>query len=190
MIPLIQITADEVNHIIYSYLLDSGKQPFASRPSGYAVVLTGCLRPGFLHTAFALRAEGRLEQSNHFNDHIPRGELVELLTKALLYTEVETHCKGDGLITDCTTPFSLLKRHECSVELPDDSITLSAKKLAPPSSHSLPTTMANGDIETPNKRKADFQADGDAREKRSRRSEDTEEHKARGANRTFTLRTL
>jgi hypothetical protein len=143
--------------------------------------------PGFLHTAFALKAEGRLEQSDHFNDHIPRGELVELLTKALLYTEVETHCKGDGLITDCTTPFSLLKRHECSVEPLDDSISLAGKKLAPPSSQSLPIATVNGIAETPNKRKADAAADGDIREKRSRRSEDTEELKARSADRMLSL---
>ena len=127
---------------------------------------------GFLHTAYLLKAEGRLEQSSHFNDHIPRGELVELLTKALLYTEVETHCKGDGLITDCQTPFSLLKRHECTIDPLDNGVSVSGKKnTAFPS----PSPAVPNGIETPQKRKADAPADGDLREKRSRRSEETED---------------
>ncbi|KAI5122354.1 hypothetical protein M0805_004112 [Coniferiporia weirii] len=138
MVPLIQITADEVNHIVYSYLQDSG----------------------FLHTAFTLRTEGRLEQSTHFNDYIPRGELVELLTKALLYTEVETHCKGDGLIMDCKTPFSLLKRHVCTVDELDDMVTGAVDKAG----------KSNGVVETPLKRKADMPAEGDVQDRRVKRS--------------------
>ncbi|EJC98713.1 WD40 repeat-like protein [Fomitiporia mediterranea MF3/22] len=141
MVPLIQITADEVNHIVYSYLQDSG----------------------FLHTAFALRVEGRLEQSKHFNDYVPRGELVELLTKALLYTEVETHCKGDGLITDCKAPFSLLKPHECAVDLMDDGVSGTADKVGK-------LTVSNGVLEAPLKRKASIPAEGDAQNRRIKRS--------------------
>lgn len=114
---------------------------------------------GFFHTAFALRAEGRLDQSSHFNDHIPRGELVELLTKALLYTEVETHCKGDGLITDCKTSFSLLKRHVCTVEMDEDTGSLPKQ-----------AGQTNGVAETPLKRKANVSADGDMDQRRVKRS--------------------
>ncbi|KAL5536012.1 hypothetical protein ACEPAF_4106 [Sanghuangporus sanghuang] len=141
MAPLIQITADEVNQIIYAYLQDSG----------------------FLHTAFALRVEGRLEQSKHFNEYIPRGELVELLTKALLYTEVETHCKGDGLITDCKAPFSLLKRHECAVDLMDDAVSGAADKVGK-------LSVSNGVVEPPLKRKASIPAEGDIQSRRVKRS--------------------
>ena len=152
-------------------------------------VLTHIHHAGFLHTAYALKAEGRLEQSNHFNDHIPRGELVELLTKALLYTEVETHCKGDGLITDCQTPFSLLKRHECSIELLEDNISIPGKKSVPlpPPSQPVSVVVTNGIAETPQKRKADAPADGGARGKRSRRSEDTDEFPTRSADRMCLL---
>ncbi|TDL28350.1 WD40 repeat-like protein [Rickenella mellea] len=94
MNPLIQMTADEVNHLIYAYLRDSG----------------------FEHTAFTLRTEGQLDRSHLFNRHIPRGELVELLSKSLLYVEVETHWRGDTMVTECKAPFSLLRRHECSSE--------------------------------------------------------------------------
>jgi transducin (beta)-like 1 len=48
--------------------------------------------------------------------HIPRGELIELLIKALLYTEVEAHWRGNNDMTgNCTTGFSLLETHVCSL---------------------------------------------------------------------------
>ena len=71
---------------------------------------------GFNHSAFALRNEGRLQNSAFFQKHIPRGELVDLLSKALLYLEVESHWRNDGLTTNCKNGFSLLEPHVCSVE--------------------------------------------------------------------------
>lgn len=134
------------------------------------VFLIGNYIPGFFHTAFSLRAEGRLEQSEHFNEYIPRGELVELLTKALLYIEVETHCKGDGLVTDCQTPFSLLKRHECTAAevMEDVVVNGTAEKTTGKESAS------NGIVEVPLKRKADVPAEGDAQERRVKRVVDME----------------
>jgi transducin (beta)-like 1 len=72
--------------------------------------------------------EGRLESTPHFAKHIPRGELVELLTKALLYVEVESHWKGDKLDSNCKTTFSLLEPHICS----RDTNTSSKPKPPPP----------------------------------------------------------
>ncbi|KAF8910030.1 WD40 repeat-like protein [Gymnopilus junonius] len=95
------ITADEINCLIYSYFQDSG----------------------FNHSAFALRNEGRLQNSPFFSKHIPRGELVDLLSKALLYLEVESHWRADGLTTNCKSGFSLLEPHVCSLESPQDAIT-------------------------------------------------------------------
>ncbi|KAF8756266.1 WD40 repeat-like protein [Rhizoctonia solani] len=43
------------------------------------------------HTAFCLRQEARLDISPNAKVHIPRGGLITLLQKALLYIEVETH---------------------------------------------------------------------------------------------------
>ncbi|KDR85615.1 hypothetical protein GALMADRAFT_234582 [Galerina marginata CBS 339.88] len=94
------ITADEINCLIYSYFQDSG----------------------FNHSAFALRNEGRLQNSPFFTKHIPRGELVDLLSKALLYLEVESHWRADGLTTNCKSGFSLLEHHVCSLETPQDKI--------------------------------------------------------------------
>ncbi|KIJ65057.1 hypothetical protein HYDPIDRAFT_39702 [Hydnomerulius pinastri MD-312] len=90
----ITITADEVNCLIHAYFQDSG----------------------FQHSAFSLRMEGRLDHSHHVNKHIPRGELVELLSKALLYSEVEAHWKGDSLARNCKSGFSLLGRHVCAID--------------------------------------------------------------------------
>ncbi|KAI0275308.1 WD40-repeat-containing domain protein [Gloeopeniophorella convolvens] len=113
----ITIDADEVNCLVYSYLKDSG----------------------FKHTAFNLLNEGGLQHSAHFEKHIPRGELIELLIKALLYTEVEAHWRGNNdMIGNCTTGFSLLETHVCSmnpnvkpnVKLSNNAAPLSASVVA------------------------------------------------------------
>ncbi|GLB35783.1 putative WD40 repeat-like protein [Lyophyllum shimeji] len=90
----LRISADEVNCLIYAYLLDSG----------------------FTHSAFAVKMEGQLDRSPHASKHIPRGELIELLAKSLLYLEVESHWKGDAFTTHCKAGFSLLEPHVCSPE--------------------------------------------------------------------------
>ncbi|KAI0778305.1 WD40 repeat-like protein [Trametes elegans] len=92
MVDPLQITADEVNCLIYSYFKDSG----------------------FQHSAFVLRAESRLEHSPHFRKHVARGQLVELLSKALLFSEVEAHWKSNSMDLACRNPFSILERHVCS----------------------------------------------------------------------------
>lgn len=131
------------------------------------VLTNGLHLLGFEHTAFVLRTEGRLERSSHFNDHVPRGELVELLTKALLYLEVETHWRGDTMLTECKTPFSLLRRHECTSEAVPNDVNGSRGE----SNH----VKSNGVTESVQKRKADTFAPGDTRfEKRAKRSAEPE----------------
>ncbi|KAI0347683.1 WD40 repeat-like protein [Trametopsis cervina] len=93
-IPRMELSADEVNCLIHAYFQDSG----------------------FVHSAFVLRAEGHLDQSPSFGKHVPRGELVELLSKALLYTEVEAHWQGNVMTKNCKAPFTLLERHVCSLD--------------------------------------------------------------------------
>ncbi|KIY50650.1 WD40 repeat-like protein [Fistulina hepatica ATCC 64428] len=87
-----KITSDEVNCLIHSYLQDSG----------------------FQHSSFSLYNEARLKESPNVHKHIRRGELVELLSKALTYTEVEHHWKDGQLEQNCKAPFSLLEPHTCS----------------------------------------------------------------------------
>ncbi|KAH0838128.1 WD40 repeat-like protein [Lanmaoa asiatica] len=136
----ITITADEVNCLIHAYFQDSG----------------------FQHSAFSLRMEGRLDHSHHIKKHIPRGELVERLSKALLYAEVEAHWKGDSFAKNCKSSFSLLERHVCSID--PNATTL----LAPQQPGESSSAMLAG--ETGIKRKSITPSTEDGRaEKRARR---------------------
>lgn len=69
-----RITADEINCLIYAYLVDSG----------------------FEHSAWALRGEAHLDNSPNAHVPIPRGEIVMLFRKALLYMEAERAFKDKG----------------------------------------------------------------------------------------------
>jgi hypothetical protein len=53
---------------------------------------------GFIHSAFTLKAEARLDSTRFREMIIRRGELVDLLAKALLYTQVEAHYKQVGIL--------------------------------------------------------------------------------------------
>lgn len=112
------ITADEINCLIYSYFQDSGMYLIPSFLEQYPHT-----HSGFNHSAFALRNEGRLQNSPYFTKHIPRGELIDLLSKALLYLEVESHWRADGLTNNCKTGFSLLEPHVCSLTEPSEKTT-------------------------------------------------------------------
>ncbi|KAJ3721853.1 WD40 repeat-like protein [Lentinula raphanica] len=92
----ISITSDEINRLIYAYLRDSG----------------------FEHSAYTLVKESQLERSPVFRKHVPRGELVELLSKSLLYNEVECHFQGGESAIKCKAVFSLLEPHTCSPNAP------------------------------------------------------------------------
>ena len=114
------ITADEINCLIYSYFQDSGVYRILSF---FRTICSWLAHPGFNHSAFALRNEGRLQNSPYFTKHIPRGELIDLLSKALLYLEVESHWRADGLTNNCKTGFSLLEPHVCSLAEPSEKTT-------------------------------------------------------------------
>ncbi|KAJ7361138.1 WD40 repeat-like protein [Mycena albidolilacea] len=145
--PVIRMTADEINCLVYAFLVDSG----------------------FKHSAFSLCMESRLENSPNFSKHIPRGELIDLLSKSLLYREVESHWKADHLALNCKAGFSLLEAHVCSLDPPKPkSVPLSLTYTQWPLGHS----NRNG-VTTDGKRKASptFGVDGPA-EKRARRDAD------------------
>ncbi|KAG8219619.1 WD40-repeat-containing domain protein [Butyriboletus roseoflavus] len=106
--------------------------------------------------------EGRLDQSHHIKKHIPRGELVERLSKALLYAEVEAHWKGDSLAKNCKSSFSLLEHHVCSFDP-------NATALLPPQQHGESNITALA-AETGIKRKSISPSTEDGRaEKRARK---------------------
>ncbi|KAF9513445.1 hypothetical protein BS47DRAFT_1393302 [Hydnum rufescens UP504] len=89
-----RITADEVNCLVYAYLQDSG----------------------FTHSAWALKGEAHLDNSPNAQIPIPRGEIITLFRKALLYMEAEETwaMKEKGLEPNGTqkdTLVTLLGRH-------------------------------------------------------------------------------
>lgn len=87
------ITSDEVNYLVYRYLLESG----------------------FTHSSFSFQHESQLSRrSEEFKAlNVRSGALINLLQKGLQYIEVETHVDQDGTEKDCVAPFFLLKPHQC-----------------------------------------------------------------------------
>ena len=123
-----------------------------------------------MHSAFVLHAEGQLNKSAHFGKHVPRGELVELLSKALLYSEVEAHWRGNAMTTNCKTPFSILEPHVCSL---DPALPASVQFNPPPPSE-MPVLYTNGANGTAEKRKASTPASEEAPKEKRARTEDME----------------
>lgn len=165
----ILMTADEINCLIHQYFLDSGGLPTALSFCA-AAHFTHLFYSGFYHSAFSLRGEGRLEQSPNFQKIIPRGELVELLSKAQLYREVEAHWTGDSLITNCKTRFSLLETHVCS----HDGKPTTSNTVPPPliekDLRTIPMHM--GLLDPSVKRKAGTPVDDTRSEKKARKDDD------------------
>jgi transducin (beta)-like 1 len=68
------ITSDEVNYLVYRYLVESG----------------------FTHTSFAFQYETCIHLQGKGNSkftkvNVVNGQLIQLLQKGLLFTQVETH---------------------------------------------------------------------------------------------------
>jgi transducin (beta)-like 1 len=121
---------------------------------------------GFTHSAFAVKSEARLDRSTHFRKHIPRGELVELLSKALLYIEVESHWNGSSLALNCKSPFTLLDPHICSL---DPNVKAPVLKIPPEQPNETQTPRLNGVPAASPKRRASSQPEEIAlKEKRLR----------------------
>jgi transducin (beta)-like 1 len=63
------LTSDDVNTLVYRYLLESG----------------------FTHTAFAFNHEAHLAKAPISMEHIPPGSLVTYIQKGLQFDEIEAH---------------------------------------------------------------------------------------------------
>jgi len=93
------ITSDEINYLIYRYLIESG----------------------FAHTSYMFQHETHiLQNSNIKTENVKPGALIHYLQKGLLYTEVEYHANEDGTEKHCIAPFSLLTTHHCKTEEDED----------------------------------------------------------------------
>ncbi|KAH8740773.1 hypothetical protein FG386_002735 [Cryptosporidium ryanae] len=91
----IHLTSDEINLLVYRYLMENG----------------------FSHTAFSFNSEANIPKNPFFTtqmDKVPPNALVGFLQKALLYIYLEYHtCDDTGEEIRCEEPFSIFKRHEC-----------------------------------------------------------------------------
>lgn len=88
------LTSDEVNFLIYRYLLESG----------------------FVHSAFCFGNESHIAKSKIVGGDVPPGSLISFLQKGLQHTEIECHVNDDGTETLCDAPFSLVTKHECNIK--------------------------------------------------------------------------
>ena len=86
----ISLSSEEVNVLVYRYLLESGME----------------------HTAFTFHSEASMGRSAYTNAEMAPGALVTYLQKGLLYLFIETHVGPEGLHVNCEEPFSLLRPHD------------------------------------------------------------------------------
>ncbi|KAF7455732.1 putative LisH domain-containing protein [Cryptosporidium felis] len=91
----INLTSDEINLLVYRYLIENG----------------------FVHTAFSFNSEANVPKNPFFAtqmEKVPPNALVGFLQKALLYIYLEYHTSDEtGEEIRCEEPFSIFKRHEC-----------------------------------------------------------------------------
>lgn len=170
-----RISADEINCLIHAYLQDSGKSVL---PTAFHISFNDLLNSGFEHSSYALRNEARLDYSQHTNTPVRRGELVDLLSKALLYTEVECHWNMDPT-KHCDAPFSLLLPHKCSFDATNSQPNPESPPHQTTSPELFPFTNGTTHTSTPTgqKRKASSMSFSDVRpEKRICVPEDVEMH--------------
>lgn len=85
------LTSDEVNFLIYRYLLESG----------------------FIHSAFVFGHESIVSKSSIDGSEVPPGALISFIQKGLQYAEIEAHVNDDGTESICDESFSVLKPHIC-----------------------------------------------------------------------------
>jgi len=68
------LTSDELNYLVYRYLLESG----------------------YTHTAFSFANESRVTKANINGADVPPGSLISFVQKGMMYVEIEQHINDDG----------------------------------------------------------------------------------------------
>ena len=97
---------------------------------------------GFRHSAFTFGCESMVAKSNINGAKIPPGELINLIQKGVLYTELEKTVTDDGgLVDDDPEPFSLVTRDLPSIEAKarGDAADASSSRAAPAKRHHEPS---------------------------------------------------
>ncbi|GAB5356072.1 hypothetical protein AAMO2058_000259300 [Amorphochlora amoebiformis] len=88
------LTSEEVNFLVYRYLLESG----------------------FIHSAFAFGHESLITKSSIDGSKVIPGALISFIQKGLQFVEVETHVNEDGTETICDGTFSAIEPHKCNIK--------------------------------------------------------------------------
>ncbi|KAK5583816.1 hypothetical protein RB653_005418 [Dictyostelium firmibasis] len=131
----INITSDEINFLIYKYLLESG----------------------FQHAAFSFYNESLVSKSDINASNVPHGSLVSVLQKGLQYMEVEAHLQEDGTEINCTEPFSLVSNHVCQVKKKNEkNTTIKEKEDSIPSTKNVSINSTNSNKDKKDKKETIF----------------------------------
>lgn len=88
------LTSEEVNFLVYRYLLESG----------------------FIHSAFAFGHESLIVKSSIDGSKVTPGALISFIQKGLQFVEIEAHVNDDGTEIICDNRVSALEPHKCSVK--------------------------------------------------------------------------
>lgn len=88
------LTSEELNFLIYRYLLESG----------------------FSHSAFSFAHESFVTKATIDGSKVPPGALISFVQKGLQYVEIEAHLNEDGSETLCDEGFSVITPHKCLVK--------------------------------------------------------------------------
>ncbi|CAL6017460.1 LisH_domain-containing protein [Hexamita inflata] len=86
------IDFDELNYIVYRYLLEQGYE----------------------HTAFSYHAEANIARLGINPDLVPMGLLPNIIQKALQMLDIEIHLDSKGYLHQCTQPLTFMKPHSCA----------------------------------------------------------------------------
>ncbi|KAI8607526.1 hypothetical protein BC830DRAFT_1175232 [Chytriomyces sp. MP71] len=174
----LQMTSDDVNYLVWRYLLESGGPRSLRRKA-----LIRRRQTGFSHSTFAFAAEAQVHSGagrssalappqrgdDVRGSRVAPGALVACLFKALQYQEVETHTTEDGVtIKKCTAPFSLTHPHECVIDtsLDTDEASGAADAHTVPSKRKKHSGTADDSVGSKRERK---EAKRLEREKRARK---------------------
>ncbi|KAJ3194052.1 Transducin (beta)-like 1 X-linked receptor 1 [Irineochytrium annulatum] len=124
------ITSDEVNYLVYRYLLESGFQH-----STFAFQQESNIHTRDYHHQYNYSLGGHLQGIPHQQrpdeiraSRVPPGALIHYLQKGLQYVEVEAHSLEASNLLDwtakkCGAPFSLVLPHECEPLTEDGLMT-------------------------------------------------------------------
>ena len=107
-----QFKSEEVNYLIYRYLLESG---FSH--SAFVFSHEALLSPGNITNRGS--GNGKSHDDSGFSlskaaDQVPAGALLTLLHKGLQYCDIQLHAAEDGTLRPCGKAVSLLVPHVCS----------------------------------------------------------------------------